>query len=239
MKLQLNLLWLVPIIGFNIGCSCDKLHRTPADVIASLNETDSLRLIDSLFSELKSEIYNSPRYDISKDEMIDDGVIICGIRNIFRVKVNAKNQIMAGMKLNGDIRSLVIEYFGKNRDVNDPSNNFPMYSRIKCSEINEYLNQSIHEAKRIESIENALPEIIEYKWKEVDEWKEKQTAIKILNIEELPEPDYGAHITLDYPDTYKKKDSLLASIFSGFYTLRNQAALRYFKNLISKYIIPV
>ena len=103
-------------------------------------------------------------------------------RNIFPIRANSQNQLMIRTELMqnpDDISDRVIDFYRTNEQSNDVTNNFPMYSRISMGEIDAALEAAIEDAEATEEIPNAMQDIIDFKWRIVDEWEKKKQALQL------------------------------------------------------------
>ena len=121
-------------------------------------------------------------------------------RNIFAVRANSQNQLMVRTELMSnpdDISERVIDFYRTNELKNDVTNNFPMYSRISLSEIESQLAGAEAAAEEVENSPGALQDIIDFKWRQYDEWNNKKKAISLYGRAELPEIHFQAHIRVE------------------------------------------
>ena len=150
-------------------------------------------------------------------------------RNICAIQANSKNQLMIRGMLMTDpelISDEIVKFFRTNEKVNDPTNSYPMYSRISMSEIDALLNQAIKEAEEVENTPNAMEEIVEFKYRQVDEWEKKKNALKLYGKQKLPEISVQAHIRIDVQKgtEYGLFAKIQSEVEEAFFELRDAAA---------------
>jgi biopolymer transport protein ExbD len=150
-------------------------------------------------------------------------------RNIFAIRANSNNDLMVRAELMqnpDDISDRVIEFYTKNEIKNDPTNDFPMYSRISMEEIEDNLRAAEAEAEAVENTPNAMQDIIDFKYRQVDEWANKRNALKLLGKPELPEIHFQAHIRIEVQQAteYKLFAKIQSELEEAIYELRDKAA---------------
>jgi len=160
-------------------------------------------------------------------------------RDICAIQANSKNQLMIRGKLMSDpelISDEIVKFFRTNEKYNDPTNDFPMYSRISMSEIDALLNKAIADAEEVENTPNAMEEIIEFKYRQVDEWRKKKNALKLYGKEKLPEISVQAHIRIDVQKgtEYGLFAKIQSEVEEAFYELRDDAAKEIFNESYGK-----
>ncbi len=150
-------------------------------------------------------------------------------RNIFAIRANFNNDLMVRKELMqnpDDISERVIEFYTKNEKKNDPTNDFPMYSRISMKEIEDNLRAAEAEAEAVENTPNAMQDIIDFKYRQVDEWTNKRNALKLLGKPELPEIHFQAHIRIEVQQAteYKLFAKIQSELEEAIFELRDRAA---------------
>lgn len=150
-------------------------------------------------------------------------------RNILAIQANSQNQLMVRKELMqnpDDISEKVIEWYTKNEKQNDVTNNFPMYSRITMSEIRSKIDETTRAAEAVENTPGASGDIIEFKWKQVQEWENKQKALKLFGKSELPELHFQAHIRIvvQKATTFELYTKIQSELQEAIYELRDAAA---------------
>ena len=151
------------------------------------------------------------------------------VRNICLIKANSQNQLMVRaeiMENPDDISERVVEFYRTNEKVNDPTNNFPMYSRISLDEIKVGLAIAEADAEAVENTPNADAEIIDYKYRVVDEWMGKKRALELYGKKELPEIHGQAHIRIEVQKAteYNLFAKIQSEIEEAIFELRDDAA---------------
>ena len=154
-------------------------------------------------------------------------------RNIFAIRANSNNELMVRtelMKNPDDISERVIEFYTKNEKVNDPTNDFPMYSRISMAEIESQLAAAEAAAEEVENTPGASSDIIDFKWRQVDEWQNKKKALKLYGKPKLPEIHFQAHVRIEVQQAteYQLFAKIQSELEEAIYELRDAAALDVF-----------
>ncbi|MBL1278640.1 MAG: hypothetical protein COA33_000065 [Fluviicola sp.] len=221
--LKLTVLFLGLLL---IGCNSKESSNNLNDESAFLSEADSIAVLNDLIEEMKEENYtnltsfNFPNYGCMP--------MLIEKRDIFSIQQDLKGEIIInGLLDSKSITNEIVTYFSANREKNDVANNYPMYSRISRKEIIHLTKEAIEEAKKVKNTPGALEDIIDFKERQVEEWMKKLRAIKVLQIDKLPEPSVQAHITIEYQDTLKG-EHLIDSVLVGFFLLRDYASKKYF-----------
>lgn len=150
-------------------------------------------------------------------------------RNIMAIKANSQNQLMVRQELMqnpDDISERVVEWYTKNEKQNDVTNNFPMYSRISKSEIQAQIDAATQAAEAVENTPGASADIIDFKWKQVQEWENKMKALKLYGKAELPEIQFQAHIRIEVQKatTFELYTKIQSELQEAIYELRDGAA---------------
>lgn len=150
-------------------------------------------------------------------------------KNICAIQANNRNQLMVRGELmsNADeISDRVIEFYQFNEEVNDPTNNFPLYTRITMTEIDEKIAQAEMAAEAVDATPGASADIIEFKYKQVAEWEAKKEALSLLGKNELPEIHFQAHVRIEVmrETKYELFAKIQSEIEEAIYELRDEAA---------------
>jgi biopolymer transport protein ExbD len=150
-------------------------------------------------------------------------------RNICAIQANNKNQLMVRGELMtnpDDISERVIEWYTENEKKNDVSNNFPMYSSISMSDIDAQIAAAELAAEDVENTPGASSEIIDFKWKQVEEWENKKKALKLLGKSELREIQFQAHVRIEVQKqtAYELFAKIQSELEEAIFTLRDDAA---------------
>jgi hypothetical protein len=108
-----------------------------------------------------------------------------------------------------------------------------MYSRINKEEIKSNLSRlkiELSEFKKLDPNRSfEYQEMIDFKNKQIKEWKRKLEAINILKIKELPEVHFQTKIEVDKERNGNYHPPIVESVLFGVMRLRNQSAKKYFK----------
>ena len=181
-------------------------------------------LVTTTMDKDQAYVRNIPK----KIETIDDPDPV-EQRNIFAIRANSKNQLMVRTELMqrpDDISERVIEFYTTNEKKNTPTNNFPMYSRISMVEIESALSAAIKDAEEVENTPNAMSEIIEFKWRIVDEWNKKKRSLQLYGKKELPEIHAQAHIRIEVQiaTEYALFAKIQSELEEAIFELRDKAA---------------
>lgn len=153
-------------------------------------------------------------------------------RNILAIRANSLNQLMVRNEMVADpddISDKIIEFYQKNEKQNDPTNNYPMYTRIGMDFINTQINQIESEISSLES-QDAPSEMIDFKYSQVDEWAKKKKSLQLFGGPELPEIHFQANIRIEVQDAteYGLFAKIQTEIEEAIYELRNGQAERIF-----------
>ncbi|MDX2362526.1 MAG: biopolymer transporter ExbD [Crocinitomicaceae bacterium] len=154
-------------------------------------------------------------------------------RNILAIQANGENQLMVrGVLVNepDDISDLVIEFYRTNEASNDPTNDFPMYSRVSMAAINAAIDVAYEDAEATQDLTNTTQDIKDFKWRIVTEWEKKQAALRLLGKNELPEIHVQAHIRIEVMSEteYYLFAKIQSELEEAIYTLRDDAAKEIF-----------
>jgi biopolymer transport protein ExbD len=120
-------------------------------------------------------------------------------RNILAIKANSQNQLMVRGEIIADpnnISEKIIEFYQTNELKNDPSNNFPMYSRISMKAVKENIRRIELEVEALED-QDAEPVLIEFVYNQLAEWEKKKTSLLLYKSPELPEIHFQANLRIE------------------------------------------
>ncbi|MFT5580788.1 MAG: biopolymer transport protein ExbD [Psychromonas sp.] len=120
-------------------------------------------------------------------------------RNILAIKANSQNQLMVRGEIIADpnnISDKIIEFYQTNELKNDPSNNFPMYSRISMKAVKENIRRIELEVEALED-QDAEPVLIEFVYNQLAEWEKKKTSLLLYKSPELPEIHFQANLRIE------------------------------------------
>lgn len=150
-------------------------------------------------------------------------------RNIFAIKANNKNQLLVRgqiMENPDDISDKILEFYRENERENNPTNNFPMYTRTTMDVIEGNIARIDGEIEALEAQPSYSEDILQYKLDERAEWQAKKNALQFYGKPVLPEIHHEAHVRVEVQ--VKTEYSLLTKIHTeiqeAVYTLRNDAA---------------
>lgn len=191
-------------------------------------------LVTTTMDKDQAYIRNIPKKIVTKEEPVD-----VEKRNICAIQANSKNQLMIRGKFVRDPETIsdeIVDFFRTNEKYNDPTNAFPMYSRISMGEIDALLNQAIKEAEETENTPNAMEEIIDFKYRQVGEWEKKKNALKMYGKDKLPEISVQAHIRIDVQKgtEYGLFAKIQSEVEEAFFELRDEASRDIFKESYEK-----
>jgi biopolymer transport protein ExbD len=153
-------------------------------------------------------------------------------RNIIAIKANSQNQLMVRGEIIADpnkISDKIVEFYRTNQKSNDVTNNFPMYSRVTASVIQDNIRRIELEIESLES-QDALPEMVEFKLSQMDEWEKKKRSLKLYGGNQLPEIQFQANIRIEVQDAteYGLFAKIQTEIEEAIFELRNDDAKRIF-----------
>lgn len=154
-------------------------------------------------------------------------------RNIFAIKANSQNQLMVRNELMDDpddISERILEFYRTNEELNDPSNNFPMYSTINMAGIEENITRAESEYEAVENDDQVTEEMKDFKLKQLGEWENKKSALKLSGRSELREIHVQAHIRIEVQKetAYELFAKIQSEIEEALYELRDDAAVSIF-----------
>lgn len=219
-------------------CKTNGKHNEPD--FSKLNEEDSLEVVCLMVADLKREMFEQfilVNKDTSSLSSYLPNIIICQIdyRNILNIQINNNGQIMFRNDLvdKEEISALIVEYYSKNAEYNDVTNNFPMYTWVNKEVIKSNLSRLIIELSQLKKLDPnssfEYQEMIDFKNKQIKEWKRKLAAINILKIKELPEVHFQTKIEVEKESNGNYHPPIVESVLFGIMRLRNQSAQKYFK----------
>lgn len=134
------------------------------------------------------------------------------------------------MKNPDDISDRIVDFYQTNEKQNNPENNFPMYSTITMKQIDDNIAIAEKAAEDIENTPDAAQEIIDFKWKQYDEWVNKKEALKLYGKNELREIHFQAHIRVEVQKetAYELFAKIQSEIEEALFDLRDGAAKKVF-----------
>jgi biopolymer transport protein ExbD len=153
-------------------------------------------------------------------------------RNILAIKANNQNQLMVRDMIFEDpnkISDFVLEFYKTNEKKNDPTNNFPMYSRISMSAIDQNIAAVESEIEQMEEA-GMKADVINFKYNQLDEWEKKKRALKLYGANELPEIHVQANIRIEVQQAtaYSIFAKMQTEIEEAIFELRNGECERLF-----------
>jgi biopolymer transport protein ExbD len=154
-------------------------------------------------------------------------------RNILAIKANKTGELMVRNEIFSDpskISDKVLEFYQTNEKQNDPTTNYPLYSRVTMSQIEEFIRSAEKQAEDMENAGNYPQDMINFKYSEADEWRVKRDALRLYGRSELPEIDGQANIRIEVQSAteYGLFTTIQAEIEEAIYELRDGAAMKLF-----------
>lgn len=166
-------------------------------------------------------------------------------RNICEIAANNQNQLLFRGENMTDpdlISEKIIEFYTMNENltqseasvlVGDQSYkgyDFPFYSYVTKSELEDAVKNAEAELEKYENMDGVTQDLIDFKAKTLDDWIEKQSAMKLYGKSVLPEIHYQAHIrvVVQQQTQYELFAKIQSEIEEALYELRNKAALDIF-----------
>jgi biopolymer transport protein ExbD len=152
-------------------------------------------------------------------------------RNILAIKANNQNQLMVRGEVFSDpskISEFILKFYQTNEKVNDPSNNFPMYSTTTlalCEQQMTELDRQIEEAERVGN-----SKLAEFFLSSYDEWNKKKQALKLYGKNEMRELAVQAHIRIEVQEqtAYSIFSQIHNEIEEAIFELRDKECMRLF-----------
>lgn len=169
---------------------------------------------------------------IPKKVLVQQEPVIVQERNILAIKANNQGQLMVRDEIFSDpdrISDMVLEFYRTSEKVNQPEKNFPMYSEITMSKIEENMRAAEALAEQFE--QQGMPaDFVKFKFEEVEQWRVKKNALQLLGARTLREIDGQANIRIEVQSgtEYGLFAKIQTEIEEGIYELRNEAAMRLF-----------
>lgn len=170
-------------------------------------------------------------------------------RNICVIKANNQNQLMVRdeiMENADDISERILEFYRMNEDLTQAQTdayisnkgykgyNFPFYSRVSRDFINKKIDET--ELNLEDAYEKEDDGLITFYQTALDEWMQKDAAMRTLGIKELKEIQAQAHMRVEVkPETdYKYMAKIHSEIEEAITILRDEAAKKYFGESYTK-----
>lgn len=185
-------------------------------------------LVTTTMDRDQAYVRNIPK----KIEQVTDPVEV-EERNNLAVKANSRNQLMVRNEIiqNPDeISEKVVEFYRKNEKKNDPTNNYPMYSRVSMQTINDNIARIEAEVEDLESQPDVAPEIIDFKYNQLGEWEKKKRSLQLYGGRELPEIHFQANIRIEVQiaTDYELFAKIQTEIEEAIFELRDDESKRIF-----------
>ena len=171
-------------------------------------------------------------------------------RDILVLRTNQQNQLMMvggafpdGQIMNNpdEISVRIVEWYRYNEEATaGVLNNYPQYSRITVSTINDQIRQVEAELDEVEDGDDTDEgrELIKFVESKLTEWKKKKTALAQLGRKVLPEISPRSHIRIETQKLteYELFAKIHSEIQEAIYELRNDASKRIFGHSYSQVI---
>lgn len=204
--------------------ACEKPKKTFKD----LNEQELVSLQEQLLDSMRMEMF-SKTIAVNQDTT---NLMTLGcdfeMRNKCTIRVNDLQQISVQQEVGAPITRTIYQFYKANKPKNDPTNNFPMYTRMDRDLI---LNR-MKEIQKVEEklvAEKAELEFIEYNRNQFAEWRQKLRAIELLKANELIQPHFQTSIHLHYNPKITSIKAIQDSVLRAYFQLRSEDAQTYFK----------
>lgn len=225
--MQRILVFILPLLAV----SCNHVGSNNAE--PKFTKTDSTEIINVIIDSLRAEMYTqwfmNPKFKkfqcyISPDFDPDLQIVI---NKFGEIEINGETNPKS-------ISELTLNFYSKNLNENDLTNNFPLYSELTKYDITSQIKKQENELETIKTSNNEFQEIIDMKQKMVDEWKAKLNALRTIGVNKIREPYYFNGIELKYPENCKMNEAVLDSILLGFYKIREIDSKLYFDESYAK-----
>jgi biopolymer transport protein ExbD len=152
-------------------------------------------------------------------------------RNILAIKANNQNQLMVRGEVFTDpskISEYILKFYRTNEKVNDPMNNFPMYSTTTmtlCDDQMSLLDSQIEEAEKVGN-----SKLAEFFLNSYEEWNRKKNALKLYGRDEMRELSVQAHIRIEVQEktAYSIFSQIQNEIEEAIFELRDKECTRLF-----------
>lgn len=192
-------------------------------------QADSLRVMAQLLDSMYVEMIDSYIYSLKKSDMEKvQPVIVCGLSPRMVLKFNERGEHLIGYNLNPPITKSIYTTISHNRERNDLSYNYPLYSKLTKKDIQEYLNDAKKEYEQVKNRPDVNQEIVTFKKTVLQEWEDVNQAIEILAITKLPQIHSLFHIRYEYPENFDKREQYLDSIYIAFAQIRDESCKKHF-----------
>ncbi len=152
-------------------------------------------------------------------------------RNILAIKANNQNQLMVRGEVFSDpskISEFILKFYQTNEKVNDPSNNFPMYSTTTLALCEQQMNELDRQIEEAERVGNS--KLAEFFLSSYDEWNKKKQALKLYGKNEMRELAVQAHIRIEVQEqtAYSIFSQIHNEIEEALFELRDKECMKLF-----------
>ena len=151
-------------------------------------------------------------------------------RNILAIKANNQNQLMVRGEVFSDpdkISDFILKFYKTNQKSPGEyiENNFPLYSVLRMSQIDDNIETVLTEAESMEAT-GAAQEMIDFKYNQLAEWEKKKRALKLYGGAILPEIHFQANIRIEVMQAtaYSLFAKIQTEIEEAVYELRDEEA---------------
>jgi biopolymer transport protein ExbD len=189
-------------------------------------------LVTTTMDRDQAYIRNIPKKILTENEPVD-----VEQRNILAIRANSQNQLMVRDEMIADpnkISEKIVEFYRNNEKQNDLTNNFPMYSRVSMKVIEENIRRIEIETEDLEK-QDALPEMIDFKYNQMAEWEKKKKSLQLYGSNQLPEIHFQANIRIEVQTAteYRLFAKIQTEIEEAIFTLRDDESKRIFNESYS------
>jgi len=153
-------------------------------------------------------------------------------RNILAIKANSQNQLMVRGEIFSDpdkISDFVLKFYRSNQKMAGQyvDNDFPMYSVLSMSLIDQNIDAVITEAEALEA-SGAPQDMIDFKYNQLADWEKKKRALQLYGGNVLPEIHFQANIRIEVMQAtaYSIFAKIQTEIEEAVYELRDEEAKR-------------
>lgn len=153
-------------------------------------------------------------------------------RNILAIKANNQNQLMVRGEVFNDpdkISDFILKFYRTNEKSPGQyiENNFPLYSVLTMSQVEQNIETVISEAEAMEAA-GTQQDMIDFKYNQLAEWEKKQRALKLYGGDILPEIHVQANIRIEVMQAtaYSLFAKIQTEIEEAVFELRDDEAKR-------------
>lgn len=166
-----------------------------------------------------------------KIERVSEPVVV-EERNILAIKANSQNQLMVRGEIFSDpdkISDFVLKFYQTNAKSAGQfsENNFPMYSVVSMSQIEQNIDKILDEIDAMEAA-GSPNDMIMFKSNQLSEWEKKKRALKLYGGNTLPEIHFQANIRIEVMQAtaYSIFAKIQTEIEEAVYEVRDAEAQR-------------